>query len=102
MITLLSLTGYFLNLYLLLKSSTVKSNIFEELQNAYGLKSLKVIKSVTTRWLSHGKAVETVLDRSEALVASLDAIYLRKKRTGSKLIYNFIVKNVRYACKKFS
>ena len=79
MITLLSLTGYFLNLYLLLKNSTVKSNIFEELQNAYGLKSLKVIKSVTTRWLSHEKAVETVLDRSEALVASLDAIYLRKK-----------------------
>ena len=37
-----------LNLYLLLKNSTVKSNIFEEVQNAYGLKSLKLIKAVTT------------------------------------------------------
>ena len=68
-----------LNLYLLLKNGTVKSNIFKEVQNAYGWKSLKLIKAVTTRWLSHGKAVERVLDRCEALVASLDAIYLRKK-----------------------
>ena len=68
-----------LNLYLLLKNSTVKSNIFKEFQNAYGLKSLKLIKAVTTPWLSNGKAVERVLDCYEALVPSLDAIYLRKK-----------------------
>ena len=68
-----------LNLYLLLKNSTVKSNIFEEVQNAYGLKSLKLIKAVTTRWLSQGKGVCGVLDRYEALVASLDGRYLRRK-----------------------
>ena len=38
-----------LNLYLLLKNSTVKSNIFEEVQNACELKSLKLITVVTTR-----------------------------------------------------
>ena len=37
------------------------------------------IMAVTTRWLSHGKALERVLDHYEALVATLDAIYLRKK-----------------------
>ena len=68
-----------LNLYLLLKNSTVKSNIYEEVENAYGLKSLKLIKAVTTQWLSYEKAVERVLDHYEALVASLDAIYLRTK-----------------------
>ena len=62
-----------------MKNSTVKSNIFEEVQNAYGLKSLKLIKAVTTQWLSHGKAVERVLDHYKASVALLDAIYLRKK-----------------------
>ena len=68
-----------LNSYLLLKNSTVKSNIFKEVQKVFGLKSLKLIKAVTALWLSHGKAVERVLDRYEALVASLDAIYLGKK-----------------------
>ena len=68
-----------LNLYLLLKNITLKSNIFEEVQSAYGLKSLEPIKAVTTRWLSNRKAVERVLDHYETLVASLDATYLRNK-----------------------
>ena len=69
-----------LNLYLLLKNSTVKSNIFEEVPNAYGLKLLKLIKAVTTRWLSH----ERVLDCYKALVALLDSIYLRKKEAAAR------------------
>ena len=73
------LDSLLLNLYLLLKNSTFKSNVFEEVQNAYGLKSLKPIKAVTTRSLSNGKAVERVPDHYEALVASFDAIYLRNK-----------------------
>ena len=68
-----------LNSYLLLKNSTVTSNIFKEIHNACGLKLLKLMKAVTTRWLSHRKAVQRVLHPYEALVASLDAIYLRKK-----------------------
>ena len=39
----------------------------------------RLIMAVTTRWLSHGKVLERVLDHYEALVATLDAIYLRKK-----------------------
>ena len=48
-----------------------QSNISEEVQNAYGLKSLKLIKAVTTRWLSYGNVVERVLNRYEVLVDSL-------------------------------
>ena len=74
-----------LNLFLLLKNSNVKSNIFEEVQNAYGLKTLKLIKVAITRWLTHGRAAERVLERYEPLIPALDEIYLRKKRTGGKI-----------------
>ena len=49
------------------------------MQSAYGLILLKLIKAAVTRRLSHGKAVQRVLDRYEALVAALDAIYIREK-----------------------
>ena len=67
-----------LNLYLLMKNSSVKQSIFEEIQQAYELPSLKLVKAAVTRWLSHGQAVKRVLDRYETLVASLDQIYVRK------------------------
>ena len=54
--------SHLLNLYLLLKNSSIKQSIFEEVQAAYGLQSLKLIKTAVTRWLSHGKAVKQVLD----------------------------------------
>ena len=71
--------GLLLNLYLLLKNSTVKSSIFQEVQNSYNLTSLKLIKAAVTRWLSHGKASQRVLDRYPQLVEALSKIYERKK-----------------------
>ena len=56
----------------------MKQSIFNKVQRAYGLDSLKLIKAAVTRWLSHGAAAKRVLDRFEPLVASLDAMYLRK------------------------
>ena len=70
--------GLLLNIYLLLKNSSMKQAIFDEVQKAYELTSLKLIKAAVTRWLSHGKAAQRVLDRFETLVAALDEIYLRK------------------------
>ena len=70
--------GLLLNIYLLLKHSSVQASIFEEVQKAY-LPSLKLVKAAVTRWLSHGKAAQRVLDRFEPLVAALDEMYLRKK-----------------------
>ena len=56
--------GLLLNLYLLLKNSNVKQSIFdEEVQRAYNLSSLKLIKAALTCWLSHGQAGQRVLDR---------------------------------------
>ena len=67
-----------LNLYLLLKNSSKKQAIFDEVQKAYELTSLKLIKAAVMRWLSYGKAAQRVLDRFETLVAALDEIYMRK------------------------
>lgn len=57
---------------------TVYCSIFEEIQCAYELPALKLIKAAVTCWLSHGKAAKRVLDCYETLVASLDSIYIRK------------------------
>ena len=67
-----------------MKNSGVKTNMFEEVQKAYGLMPLKLVKAVVARWLSHGKACEQVLDRFESLVSTLDEIYERKKRLAAR------------------
>ena len=71
--------GLLLNLFLMLKHSSVKTSLFNEIQQSYDLESLKLIKAATTRWLSHGKASQRVLDRFEPLITTLIAIYERKK-----------------------
>jgi hypothetical protein len=76
--------GLLLNLFLLLKHSTVKASIFDEVQRSYNLESLKLIKAATTRWLSHGKASQRVLDRFEPLIDALIAIHERKKEPAVK------------------
>ena len=45
-----------------------------EVQEAYGLPKLKLIKAVVTRWLPHGKAASY-----EPLLVSLEEIYEKKK-----------------------
>ena len=67
-----------LNLYLLLKNNSMKQSIFNEVQCAYGLDSLKLIKDAVTCWHSHGTAAQLVFDRFEPLVASIDAMCLWK------------------------
>ena len=71
--------GLLLNLYLLLKHSSVKTSIFNEIQQSYNQPSLKLIKAATTRWLSHGRAAQRILDRYQALVEALETTYERKK-----------------------
>ena len=56
----------------------MKQSVFNEVQSAYGLDSLKLIKATVSRWLSHGTAAQRVLDGFESLVASLDAMYFQK------------------------
>ena len=89
--------GLLLNLYLLLKNSNVKQSMFEEVQQAYNLSSLKLIKAAVTRWLSHGQAGQRVLDRYEALVAALDAIYLRKREPAVRGLRDNLIKPITIA-----
>ena len=74
-----------------MKNSNVRQSIFEEVQAAYNLPSLKLIKASVTRWLSHGKAVQRVLDRFEPLLAALEAIYERKKEPMVRGIWDSLV-----------
>ena len=61
-----------------MKNNSIKQAIFKEVQNAYGLTSVTLIKVAVTRWLSHGKVAQRVLDWYEVLVVALNAIYMRK------------------------
>lgn len=61
-----------------MKNSSVKQSIFEEVQTAYNITTLKLIKAAITRCLSHVPAAKRALDRYETLVVSFDEIYLRK------------------------
>ena len=70
----------------------MKQAIFDEVQKAYELTSLKLIKAAVTRWLSHGKAAQRVLDRFETLVAALDEIYLRKSEPAVRGLRDDLVK----------
>ena len=84
--------GLLLNLYLLLKNSNVRQSIFQEVQSAYQLQGLKLIKAAVTRGLSHGNAAKRVLDRYETLVATLDAIYMRKSEPAVRGLRDALVK----------
>ena len=67
--------GLLLHVYLVFNDNTVKTSIFEEVQKSYGLERLKLIKVAVTRWLSHGKAVQRVLDQYPQVVDTLSKIY---------------------------
>ena len=51
------------------------------MQAAYGSRPLTLIKTVPTRWLSHGNASKRVLDRYVEIIATLDAVYQKKQDT---------------------
>lgn len=55
----------------------MKQSIFNEVQSAYSLDCLKLIKATVTRWFSYGTAAQ-VLDCFEPLVTFLDAMHLQK------------------------
>ena len=54
--------------------SSLNRNIFAELQKAYGLKALQLIKAAVTRWLSHGSACRRCRERYDQIVEALDEI----------------------------
>ena len=77
-----------LNLWKMLKYSSVKFFVFEKAQESEGLTPLKILQCATTRWLSHGAATPRIISRLSPLVDAPDTIYFEK--------HDAEVKGVRY------
>ena len=60
------------------KYSSIKQAIFEQAQEASNLKPLKVLKTCTTRWLTHGESCIRVLPRLHPLIDALDVIFFER------------------------
>ena len=54
--------------------STKNRYILDEIQTAYGVKTLNIIKDTVTRWLSHGAARKRTRERYPIIIESLDDI----------------------------
>lgn len=80
-----------LNLFLVFKNSTVRMSTFSDMQELYGMQSLKLIKAAVTRWLSHGKASQRVIDRFMPLVSALDEIYRKRREPAIKGVRDQLV-----------
>ena len=76
--SLISLDTMLLSVWKLFKYSTIKKEIFNDIQCVYELTPLKVIKACTTWWLTHGEALWRIMSQFESLVDLLDAIYNKK------------------------
>ena len=77
--SLISLDTMLLSVWKLFKYSTIKKEVFNDMQRVYELTPLKVIKACTRQWLMHGEACWRIISRFEPLVDLLDAIYNRKR-----------------------
>ena len=51
-----------LSVWKLFKHSTIKTEVFNDMQRVYELTPLKAIKACTTRWLTHGEACRGTLE----------------------------------------
>ena len=54
--------------------SSKNKYILNEIQNAYGMKALSIVKAALTRWLSHGAAVRRCRERYPVIIEALDDI----------------------------
>ena len=63
-----------LGLWKMFHYSPKKWSILGSLQQIYGKKPLKILKTATTRWLTYGKSSERVLECFRDLLLTLDQI----------------------------
>lgn len=69
----------FLAIWKLFHYSPQRFEVFKSIQEAYGNEKVTLVTAAATRWLSHGKACVRFIDRYEACLDALDAIYDDKK-----------------------
>ena len=60
---LLDFDSVLLGLWKMFHYSPKKGSVLESMQEVYGKKPLKILKAATTRWLTHGRSSQRVLDR---------------------------------------
>ena len=72
-----SVDALLLGLWKTFHFSSKNRYILREIQKAYGMKSLNVIKAAVTRWLSHGAACKRCRERYKLIVEALDDIITR-------------------------
>ena len=58
--------------------SALNCLILTEVQKAYGMKVLHLVKAVVTRWLSHGATCKRCLERYEEILEALDQVLVAK------------------------
>ena len=75
-----SIDSLLLGLWKTFHFSSKNRFILHEIQKAYGMKSLNVIKAAVTRWLSHGAACKRCRERYRIILGSLDDIKTRNPR----------------------
>ena len=63
-----------LGLWKMFRYSPKKGTVLENVQMIYGKKQLKIIKAAVTRWLTHGRASQRILDRLPELLETMDHI----------------------------
>ena len=61
-----------------------KQAIFEQAQEASNLKPLKVLKTCTTRWLTHGESCTRIISGLHPLIDALDVIFFERGDTEAK------------------
>ena len=68
-----------LQVWKIFKLSTVRNRkILEEAQIVEGTEPIKMLKAVTTRWLTHGQAAVRVVERYKSIIAACDTIYFER------------------------
>ena len=72
--------GLLLGLWKTFHYSGVNRVILKELQEAYGMKPLQLVKAVVTRWLSHGAACQRCRERYVPIIEALDGIICTTQR----------------------
>ena len=73
-----SLDKLLLGLWKVFCYSGKNRSILKELQEAYGLKALNLVKAAVTRWLSHGAACPRCRERYVIIIEALDDIISKK------------------------
>lgn len=72
--------SFLLGLWKAFHFSSKNRFILTELQNAYGMKALSIIKAAITRWLSHGAACKRCRERYPLIIESLDDIIVKNPK----------------------